>query len=93
MPSQDLFLWFQDDVTVVDQWNVNGINYGKTSEEWLKLMDKNKAEIMPAFKDCYGDDAELWFQRWRIFYLAVAETFAYDNGNEWFVTHYLMKRK
>lgn len=93
MPSQDLFLWFQDDLTVVDQWNVNGVNYGKTAEEWLKLQDKNKQKIMPAFKETYGDDAELWFTRWRIFYLAVAETFSYDNGNEWFVTHYLMKRK
>jgi cyclopropane fatty-acyl-phospholipid synthase-like methyltransferase len=94
MPSQDLFLWFQENVTVCDRWDVNGTHYAKTSEAWLVLQDKNKGAIMPHFEKIYGKkEAELWFERWRIFYLAVAETFNYNNGTEWFVTHYLLKRK
>jgi cyclopropane fatty-acyl-phospholipid synthase-like methyltransferase len=93
MPSQDLFMWFQEKVQVVDRWVVNGKHYGQTSEEWLKLMDKNKDRIMEIFKDCYKEDYKVWFQRWRMFYLGVAETFNYNNGEEWFVVHYLLKRK
>ncbi|KAJ3124490.1 hypothetical protein HK098_001101 [Nowakowskiella sp. JEL0407] len=94
MPSEDFFLWFQKHVEVVDRWSVNGKNYGQTSEEWLKLMDANKKEIMPTFVECYGEkDASIWFQRWRVFYLACAELFNYADGQEWFVVHYLMKRR
>ena len=28
MPSEDLFLWFQSDLEVVDRWTVDGCNYG-----------------------------------------------------------------
>ena len=94
MPSADLFMWFQEHLTVLDRWTVNGVNYGKTSEDWLINMDKNRKEILEIFKKCYGaGNEEIWFQRWRIFYLAVAETFAYDNGEEWPVVHYLFSRK
>ncbi|KAH6568064.1 hypothetical protein BASA60_008771 [Batrachochytrium salamandrivorans] len=95
MPSQDLFMWFQRDLEVVDRWTLNGKNYGKTSEEWLKRMDRNKSKIIPIFEKTYGntEQAYIWFHRWRIFYLSVAETFNYNNGEEWFVVNYLFQRK
>eukprot|EP00842_Homolaphlyctis_polyrhiza_P004233 jgi/Hompol1/4810/HPOL_003894-RA len=95
MPSQDLFMWFQRDLSVVNRWTINGKNYGQTSEEWLKLMDKNKAKIIEIFKKGYGgeDQAYIWFHRWRLFYLSVAETFNYNDGEEWFVVNYLFERK
>ncbi|KAI8911726.1 S-adenosyl-L-methionine-dependent methyltransferase [Gorgonomyces haynaldii] len=93
MPSQDLFMWFQDNVTVVDRWTVDGRNYGETSEQWLKLMDEHRIDILRYFTSAYGEkDAALWFYRWRIFYLAVAETFNYNKGQEWCVVHYLFKK-
>ncbi|KAJ3168030.1 hypothetical protein HDU88_001978 [Geranomyces variabilis] len=93
MPCEDLFLWFQQNVEVLDRWTVNGTNYAKTSEEWLKRMDSNKAKAMPILNKAYGEqDAKMWFQRWRVFYLSVAELFNYNRGNEWIVVHYLFKR-
>jgi hypothetical protein len=40
----------------------------------------------PSSAEAYGpDQAALWCQRWRLFFLAVAETFAYDQGETWWV--------
>ena len=73
MPSQDLFLWFQEHLTIVDRWIVNGSNYQKTAEDWLLKMDMNSVKIKQVFGECYGEDSNIWFNRWRMFYLAVAE--------------------
>jgi cyclopropane-fatty-acyl-phospholipid synthase len=57
-------------------------------------MDSNKDEIMRVFSNSYGkENASIWFQRWRIFFMACAELFAYKSGNQWFVAHYLFNKK
>ncbi|KAJ1550610.1 hypothetical protein HK405_000198, partial [Cladochytrium tenue] len=45
--------------------------------------------------ECYGGTAQarVWLQRWRIFYMSVAELFNYDQGQEWIVVHYLFRRQ
>ncbi|KAJ3416386.1 hypothetical protein HDV05_001954 [Chytridiales sp. JEL 0842] len=94
MPSKDLFMWFQDDLKVVQRWAVDGRNYGQTSEHWLQRLDACKTQALPILEKCYGspEKARIWFQRWRIFYLSVAELFNYEQGQEWVVMHYLFKR-
>ena len=50
---------------------------------------------MPELIRAYGDAgrAQRWFQRWRMFYMAVAELFGYANGNEWGVGHYRFNKR
>eukprot|EP01063_Lacrimia_lanifica_P015497 TRINITY_DN2223_c0_g1_i6.p2 TRINITY_DN2223_c0_g1~~TRINITY_DN2223_c0_g1_i6.p2 ORF type:complete len:401 (+),score=169.78 TRINITY_DN2223_c0_g1_i6:93-1295(+) len=93
MPSDDLLLHFQRDLSLVDQWRVNGVHYSLTLEAWLQKQDANKAAVMPILAECYGkDEAAKWFARWRGFFLACSELFHWDNGNEWYVSHYLFKK-
>lgn len=94
MPAANLLLYFQDDVTVINHWLVNGKHYAQTSEEWLKRMDKNKTSIKPIMESTYGkDSATKWTVYWRTFFIAVAELFGYNNGEEWMVAHFLFKKK
>lgn len=37
--------------------------------------------------------ATKWVVRWRIFYLACSELFAFNDGEEWFVSHYLFVKQ
>ena len=90
MPSENLLLHFQDDLKIEQQWYVDGRHYEKTSNHWLAGMDAKKPEILALFKEAYGEkDAAIWVQRWRMFYMAVAEFFGIENGNEWGVGDYL----
>lgn len=94
MPSENLLLHFQDHVRLVQQWWVSGQHYERTANHWLAGMDARQQEIMEVFRQGYGpDQAAVWFQRWRMFYMAVAELFGYARGNEWGVAHYLFERR
>jgi cyclopropane-fatty-acyl-phospholipid synthase len=91
MPSENLLLNFQDDLKIETQWWISGTHYEKTANQWLAGMDAHKAEIMRVFRDGYGQaHAAVWFNRWRMFYMAVAELFGYTGGEEWGVGHYLL---
>ena len=91
MPSKDIFSYFDEDLIVAKQWDVNGIHYSKTSKGWLENHYKNKGEIMNIFKDHY-DDPVIWFNRWRIFFLTCEVFFAMNRGEEYFVSHYLFEK-
>jgi len=93
MPSDDLMFYFNDDLIVEKHWHVSGTHYAKTSEAWLKNMDAHKVQIMPLFEQTYGkDQAVKWWVYWRLFYLACAELWNYNQGNEWMVSHYLFHK-
>lgn len=94
MPSNDLFSYFNEDLVIKAQWEVSGMHYHKTSEAWLKNMDAHKAEIMPLFKETYGNDQALkWWVYWRVFFMACAELWGYKNGTEWMVQHYVFTKR
>lgn len=89
MPSTDLPLFFQDDLRMEQRWQWDGRHYEKTANAWLANMDRNRSELWPILEQVYGEDfAQTWWMRWRMFFMACAELFGFNNGQEWFVSHY-----
>jgi len=94
MPSDSLPLFFQDHLKIEQRWRWDGRHYEKTSNAWLAKMDSNKEKLWPLFEQTYGKDfAGVWWQRWRIFFMACAELFGFNGGQEWWVTHYLFTKR
>ena len=92
MPSKDIFKYFDEDLVVINQWTVNGNHYSKTCKAWLKNHYRNKAKILEIFNSHY-DRPIVWFNRWRIFFLSCEAFFSLNEGNEYFVSHYLLKKR
>jgi len=93
MPSPGLFLRFQDHLRVRRQWLHDGRHYQRTAEAWLRNLDRNRGAVRRVLASVHGEaDADRWVQRWRIFFLAVAELFGYRNGREWMVSHTLFEK-
>ena len=89
MPSHQLLLYFQNDLRIESSWRISGSHYEQTSLAWLNKMDSRRNEIIEIFNESYGkDQASIWFQRWRIFFMACEVLFGYDYGREWGVSHY-----
>lgn len=77
--------------TTDSEWWVDGSHYARTLESWLKRLDGDRAGVHRIFEDVYGDEAEVWLQRWRMFFMACAEMFSYHNGTEWGVVQHLFR--
>lgn len=99
MPSYDMMLYFQSNLTLVRSWFVNGTHYALTFEDWLKRQDLNKKQGLNALEmDAISKGRDLeyartTFNRFRVFNIACAEFFAFHGGNEWGLGHYLFKLK
>ena len=92
MPSKDIFEYFDDELEIINQWDINGNHYSKTCKAWLNNHYKNRKKILDIFHKHY-DKPKIWFNRWRIFFLSCEAFFALNNGKEYFVSHYLLKKK
>jgi cyclopropane-fatty-acyl-phospholipid synthase len=92
MPAADTLLWFQDTLRIDERWLLDGTHYQRTADHWLERQDARAEEVMAILREAYGSAAPLWFQRWRMFWMACAELFGYQNGQQWLVAHYLFAR-
>lgn len=93
MPSADLPLRFSDHLSIEKRWHLNGQHYSQTCEAWLAKTDANKNKVLSILGECYGaENAAVWLQRWRIFFMACSELFNYNQGKEWYVGHYLFRK-
>jgi len=93
MPSDDLASRFQDHLRLSRRWRWEGTHYAKTAEAWLSNVDARRDDALEVLGGIYGaPNAAQWLQRWRIFFMACAELFACDGGQQWWVSHYLFER-
>ena len=93
MPSHKLLTCFSSRMKIEKDWRLEGTHYEKTSLAWLNKMDKNKAEVLTLFEKTYGkNEASIWFQRWRIFFMSCEVLFGFNQGSEWGVSHYLFEK-
>jgi len=93
MPADELFLRICGQLELETRWRWSGEHYAKTSECWLENLDRAKSEVIPIFeKEMTPEESMRMFHRWRIFFLACAETFGFANGQEWWVSHYLFRK-
>jgi cyclopropane-fatty-acyl-phospholipid synthase len=92
MPSRDLFARFDRDLRVLETWDWSGEHYRRTAEAWLTRLDDARDRILSTLaQDRGAKNAELWLNRWRLFFLSCAELFGYAGGSEWGVSHYLLE--
>jgi cyclopropane-fatty-acyl-phospholipid synthase len=94
MPSDDLLLYFQNDLRIAEHWQVDGTHYQRTSEHWLDNMDAHRAEIEPILAETYGrEQMRRWWVYWRVFFMSCAELWGFAKGEEWHVSHYLFENR
>jgi cyclopropane-fatty-acyl-phospholipid synthase len=92
MPSDDLALYFQDDLRILQRWRWSGTHYARTANAWLANQDARREAIWPVLEHVYGAaDAGLWWTRWRLFFMSCAELFGYEDGRRWWIGHYLFE--
>lgn len=88
MPANDLLGFWQNDLRLEKRWEVNGVHYQKTAEDWLVNMDAGRVALKPVFEKTYGRDAPMMWRYWRIFFMSCGELWGYAGGEEWMVCHY-----
>jgi cyclopropane-fatty-acyl-phospholipid synthase len=91
MPSHGLIEQFDDLFTLEQSWRWSGEHYRRTAEDWLANFDRHRESIDALLKEIYADQATLWRRRWRLFFLSVSGLFGHADGQEWGVSHYLLK--
>jgi cyclopropane-fatty-acyl-phospholipid synthase len=71
----------------------NLMNSRVWQDAWLANMDANLPRVRELFAATYGaGEVDKQIVNWRLFYLAVSELFAYNKGEEWFVSHYVFEK-
>ena len=94
MPSLDLLPSFDQHLVCADRWWVNGKHYAYTARDWLSNLDRRKTDALSVLdRDLSPHEARIQFNRWRMFFLTCEEFFAWNNGEEWGVCHYLFRKR
>lgn len=88
IPSRNLFHHFNQHLVCVQQLDWNGVHYQKSLNAWLGRMYASRRKCLAAL-----GGSQLAYQNWRMFYLVTSECFGYQNGNEYMLTLYIMKKR
>ncbi|KAF5192540.1 (S)-tetrahydroprotoberberine N-methyltransferase [Thalictrum thalictroides] len=94
LPAASTILYFQDDVSVVSHWIVNGKHMARTQEKWLMKLLNNLDSARDVLKIALGstEAADKCINHCRTFNLAMREQFSHNNGEEWMISHILFKK-
>ena len=76
---------------MADSWVVPGTHYARTARAWLANLDARRTAVAAALGTASDVPAEVWIDRWRVFFLACEELFAFRAGREWHVSHVLAR--
>jgi cyclopropane-fatty-acyl-phospholipid synthase len=91
MPSHKLITHFAQHFMLEREWRWSGAHYERTALQWLENFDAHREEIRALMRTTYGEDHAIWTRRWRLFFLATAGLFGHRGGEEWGVSHYLLR--
>ena len=92
MPSHDLILNFADDMVVRERWALSGHHYAKTLAAWLERLDDNRDAALAVLSRHAGSNgaAKRVLGTWRLFLISTEQVWAFNDGNDWMVSHYLL---
>ncbi|MCL7029629.1 hypothetical protein MKW94_019699 [Papaver nudicaule] len=93
--SASALLYFQDDVSVVDHWVLNGMHMARSNEEWAKKFDRNLEVAKEVLKPGLGSEEAVnqVITNFKTFLIGNVVQFSLNNGEEWMVSHVLFKKK
>ncbi|KAI3913147.1 hypothetical protein MKW98_007163 [Papaver atlanticum] len=93
--SASALLYFQDDVSVVDQWLLSGMHMARSQEEWFKRFKINLEAASKALTVGLGSEeaANQVNIQYKTFFMGYVVQFSFNNGEEWMISHYLFKKK
>lgn len=90
MPSDDLFLHLQGDLTCVDHWQLSGTHYQRTANAWIDNLHAHRHEVLAVLTADGGRrHAKVWFRRWTAFFMGCAQLWGHRGGRDFGVSHYL----
>ncbi len=77
---------------LADSWWLSGSHYARTADAWLENFERNLGRVQTVFEDAYGvAGAKRAIRAWRLFFIATREIFAYRGGEEYGVSHALLR--
>ncbi|MDT8408197.1 MAG: cyclopropane-fatty-acyl-phospholipid synthase family protein [Wenzhouxiangellaceae bacterium] len=91
MPAADTLLCFQDDLKLGRRWLMSGTHYARTARAWLERLDESRDDAQALFEQQADASPAVQLQRWRMFFMACEELFAFRGGCEWLVGHFLFR--
>jgi cyclopropane-fatty-acyl-phospholipid synthase len=92
MPSDDLLPRVASGYAVDGHWRLDGTHYARTAEAWYARLVSKRVEARRLLAADLGPaEAVRAYHRWRLFFLACAELFAFRGGGEWIVAHYRLR--
>ncbi len=91
MPAHGWLGHIDSPLEVIDDWWLDGRHYGRTCDAWLERLEANRDEVREVLEYYGRRKAVRHFRAWRMFFLACSEVFSYRRGEEYGISHVLMR--